>query len=66
MGDGVGAGCTNGTSGAAEQPLAGYRRREPEHTVLRVLATLGLPCTPATFAPARDTPQAEFWFDDPL
>jgi hypothetical protein len=20
-------------------------------------------CTPATFAPARDPPQAEFWFD---
>jgi hypothetical protein len=30
-----------------------------------VLATLGLPCTPATFAPARDPPQAAFWFDDP-
>ena len=29
-----------------------------------VLAPLGLPCTPATFAPARDPPQAEFWFDD--
>jgi hypothetical protein len=27
-------------------------------------APLGLPCTPATFAPARDPPQAEFWFDD--
>jgi hypothetical protein len=24
-----------------------------------VLATLGLPCTPATFAPARDPPQGE-------
>jgi len=29
-----------------------------------VLAALGLPCTPATFAPARGPPQAEFWFDD--
>ena len=29
-----------------------------------VLAPLRLPCTPATFAPARDPPQAEFWFDD--
>jgi hypothetical protein len=29
-----------------------------------VLAALGLPCTPATFAPARDPPQAELWFDD--
>jgi hypothetical protein len=29
-----------------------------------VLAPLGLSCTPATFAPARDPPQAEFWFDD--
>jgi hypothetical protein len=29
-----------------------------------VLAPLGLPSTPATFAPARDPPQAEFWFDD--
>ena len=29
-----------------------------------VLATLGLPCTPATLVPARDPPQAEFWFDD--
>src|ERR1051325_11585062 len=29
-----------------------------------VLATLGLPCTPATFAPARDPPQGELWFDD--
>jgi hypothetical protein len=27
-------------------------------------AVLGLPCTPATFAPARDPPQAELWFDD--
>jgi len=27
-------------------------------------AALGLPCTPATFAPARDPPQAELWFDD--
>ncbi len=26
-----------------------------------VLAPLGLPCTPGTFAPARDPPQAEFW-----
>jgi len=32
--------------------------------VRAVLAALGLPCTPATFAPARDPPQAEFWFDD--
>jgi len=31
---------------------------------LAVLAALGLPCTPATFAPARDPPQAELWFDD--
>jgi hypothetical protein len=30
-----------------------------------VLAVLGLPCTPATFAPARDPPHAELWFDDP-
>jgi ribosomal protein S27E len=29
-----------------------------------VLAALGLPCTPATFAPARAPPQAELWFDD--
>jgi len=29
-----------------------------------VLAALGLSCTPATFAPARDPPQAEFSFDD--
>jgi hypothetical protein len=29
-----------------------------------LLAALGLPCTPATFAPARDPPQAELWFDD--
>jgi Putative transposase len=29
-----------------------------------VLATLGLPCTPAPFAPARDPPQGELWFDD--
>jgi hypothetical protein len=29
-----------------------------------VLAPLGLPCTPATFTPARDPPQAAFWFDD--
>jgi hypothetical protein len=29
-----------------------------------VLAAMGLPCTPATFAPARDPPQAELWFDD--
>lgn len=29
-----------------------------------VLVTFGLPCTPATFTPARDPPQAEFWFDD--
>src|SRR5262249_5198649 len=27
-------------------------------------AALGLPCTPATFAPARAPPQAELWFDD--
>ena len=25
---------------------------------------LGLPCTPTTFAPARDPPQGELWFDD--
>ena len=29
-----------------------------------VLAALGLPCTPTTFAPARDPPQGELWFDD--
>jgi hypothetical protein len=29
-----------------------------------VHAALGLPCTPATFAPARDPPQSELWFDD--
>jgi hypothetical protein len=29
-----------------------------------VLAALGLPCTPTTFAPARDPPQCELWFDD--
>ena len=29
-----------------------------------LLAALGLPCTPATFAPARAPPQAELWFDD--
>jgi hypothetical protein len=29
-----------------------------------VLAALGLPCTPASLAPARDPPQAELWFDD--
>lgn len=29
-----------------------------------LLAVLGLPCTPATFAPARAPPQAELWFDD--
>jgi hypothetical protein len=29
-----------------------------------VLAALGLPCTQATFAPARDPPPAELWFDD--
>jgi hypothetical protein len=29
-----------------------------------VLATLGLPCTAATFALARDPPQGELWFDD--
>jgi hypothetical protein len=29
-----------------------------------VLAALVLPCTPATFAPARAPPQAELWFDD--
>jgi hypothetical protein len=29
-----------------------------------LLAALGLPCTPTTFAPARDPPQAELWFDD--
>jgi len=33
-------------------------------TVARtVLTAIGLPYTPATFAPARDPPQAEFWFD---
>jgi hypothetical protein len=31
-----------------------------------LLAALGLPCTPATFAPARAPPQAELWFDDAL
>jgi hypothetical protein len=29
-----------------------------------LLAALGLPCTPATFVPARAPPQAELWFDD--
>ncbi|HEX7837465.1 MAG TPA: hypothetical protein VF469_08380 [Kofleriaceae bacterium] len=29
-----------------------------------VLAALGLPCTPSTFAPARDPPQVELRFDD--
>jgi hypothetical protein len=29
-----------------------------------VLAALGLPCAPATFAPARDPPQGELRFDD--
>ena len=29
-----------------------------------LLATLGLPCTPAMFAPARDPPQGELWLDD--
>jgi hypothetical protein len=29
-----------------------------------VLVALGLPCTPATFAPARDPPQGELRFDD--
>jgi hypothetical protein len=29
-----------------------------------VLAAFGLPCTLATFAPARDPPQGELWFDD--
>ena len=29
-----------------------------------VLAALGLPCTPTTFAFARDPPQGELWFDD--
>ena len=29
-----------------------------------LLAALGLPCTPATFAPARDPPQTELWFAD--
>jgi hypothetical protein len=29
-----------------------------------VLAALGLPCTPTTFAPARDPLQGELWFDD--
>jgi hypothetical protein len=29
-----------------------------------VLTVLGLPCTPTTFAPARDPPQGELWFDD--
>ena len=29
-----------------------------------LLAALGLPCAPATFAPARAPPQAELWFDD--
>jgi hypothetical protein len=27
-------------------------------------AALGLPCTPTTFAPARDPLQGELWFDD--
>ena len=31
-----------------------------------VLAALGLPCTPATFAPARDPAQGELRFDDAL
>jgi hypothetical protein len=30
-----------------------------------LLAGLGLPCTPATFAPARAPPQVELGFDDP-
>jgi hypothetical protein len=30
-----------------------------------VLATLGLPCAPATFTPACIPPQVELWFDDP-
>jgi hypothetical protein len=29
-----------------------------------LLAARGLPCTPATFAPARAPPQATLWFDD--
>jgi hypothetical protein len=30
-----------------------------------LLVTLGLPADPATFAPARDPPQAEFAWEDP-
>jgi hypothetical protein len=30
-----------------------------------VLAALKLPCTPATFSPARAPPQVKLWFDDP-
>jgi hypothetical protein len=30
-----------------------------------LLTTLGLPTEPATFAPARDPPQAEFAWPDP-
>jgi hypothetical protein len=29
-----------------------------------LLAARGLPCTPATVAPARAPPQAELWFDN--
>ena len=29
-----------------------------------LLAARGLPCTPATVAPARAPPQVELWFDD--
>jgi hypothetical protein len=65
--------CRPGPVGRAVAPGVRHRRAGGRRSVIAVvvnstlaravLAALGLPCTPTTFAPARD-PQGELWFDD--